>query len=57
MRMPRTERAPALLRTEQKWLPVLAERLPLPSRRPCGRARRPGCIPPTWSCGRGRSPE
>jgi aminoglycoside phosphotransferase (APT) family kinase protein len=31
VRMPRTERAPALLRTEQKWLPVLAERLPLPT--------------------------
>ncbi|RSM91513.1 aminoglycoside phosphotransferase [Kibdelosporangium aridum] len=31
VRMPRTERAPALLRIEQKWLPVLAERLPLPT--------------------------
>lgn len=31
VRMPRTERAPALLRLEQKWLPVLAERLPLPT--------------------------
>ena len=30
VRLPRTERAPALLRTEQKWLPVLAERLTLP---------------------------
>lgn len=30
VRLPRTGRAPALLRTEQKWLPVLAERLPLP---------------------------
>lgn len=30
VRMPRTERAPGLLRTEQKWLPVLAGRLPLP---------------------------
>lgn len=30
VRMPRTERAPALLRLEQKWLPVLAGRLPLP---------------------------
>ncbi|HTZ91715.1 MAG TPA: phosphotransferase [Streptosporangiaceae bacterium] len=30
VRMPRTERAPALLRTEQRWLPVLAEWLPLP---------------------------
>jgi aminoglycoside phosphotransferase (APT) family kinase protein len=31
VRLPRTKRAPALLRTEQKWLPVLAERLPLPT--------------------------
>ncbi|PXX54778.1 aminoglycoside phosphotransferase (APT) family kinase protein [Nocardia tenerifensis] len=31
VRLPRTERAPALLRTEQKWLPVLADRLPLPT--------------------------
>lgn len=30
VRLPRTERAPDLLRTEQRWLPVLAERLPLP---------------------------
>ncbi|KAA5835083.1 aminoglycoside phosphotransferase family protein [Saccharopolyspora hirsuta] len=30
VRLPRTDRAPDLLRTEQKWLPVLAERLPLP---------------------------
>ncbi len=30
VRMPRTERAPSLLRTEQRWLPVLAGRLPLP---------------------------
>jgi aminoglycoside phosphotransferase (APT) family kinase protein len=31
VRLPRTERAPALLRTEQQWLPVLAARLPLPT--------------------------
>jgi aminoglycoside phosphotransferase (APT) family kinase protein len=31
VRMPRTERAPDLLRIEQRWLPVLAERLPLPT--------------------------
>lgn len=30
VRLPRTERAPGLLRLEQKWLPVLADRLPLP---------------------------
>lgn len=34
VRLPRTERAPALLRTEQKWLPVLAGRLPLPTPTP-----------------------
>ena len=30
VRLPRTERAPALLHTEQTWLPILAARLPLP---------------------------
>lgn len=30
VRMPRTERAPYLLRLEQKWLPEVAGRLPLP---------------------------
>jgi aminoglycoside phosphotransferase (APT) family kinase protein len=34
VRLPRTERAPALLRTEQTWLPVLATRLPLPTPTP-----------------------
>lgn len=34
VRLPRTERAPGLLRIEQKWLPVLAERLPLPTPTP-----------------------
>jgi aminoglycoside phosphotransferase (APT) family kinase protein len=31
VRLPRTARAPALLRQEQRWLPVLAPRLPLPT--------------------------
>lgn len=31
VRLPRTERAPALLHIEQTWLPPLAERLPLPT--------------------------
>ena len=31
VRMPRTERAPALLAVEQTWLPVVSERLPLPT--------------------------
>ncbi len=30
VRLPRTQRGPALLRKEQQWLPNLAERLPLP---------------------------
>ncbi|MGW8887411.1 aminoglycoside phosphotransferase family protein [Streptomyces sp. NPDC055749] len=30
VRMPRTERAPSLLRNEYRWLPALAPRLPLP---------------------------
>lgn len=30
VRLPRTQRAPALLRKEYRWLPVLATRLPLP---------------------------
>jgi aminoglycoside phosphotransferase (APT) family kinase protein len=30
VRMPRTERAPSLLRAEQRWLPQLAGKLPLP---------------------------
>lgn len=34
VRLPRTERAPALLRIEQKWLPALAQRLPLPTPTP-----------------------
>jgi aminoglycoside phosphotransferase (APT) family kinase protein len=34
VRLPRTERAPALLRIEQAWLPVLADRLPLPTPTP-----------------------
>lgn len=34
VRLPRTERAPALLRNEQKWLPVVAAGLPLPTPTP-----------------------
>jgi aminoglycoside phosphotransferase (APT) family kinase protein len=34
VRLPRTERAPALLRTEQTWVPLLAKRLPLPTPTP-----------------------
>lgn len=31
VRLPRTDRAPGLLRQEQRWLPLLAPRLPLPT--------------------------
>lgn len=31
VRLPRTDRAPALLENEQQWLPRLADRLPLPT--------------------------
>jgi aminoglycoside phosphotransferase (APT) family kinase protein len=34
VRLPRTEGAPARLRVEQKWLPELADRLPLPTPTP-----------------------
>jgi aminoglycoside phosphotransferase (APT) family kinase protein len=34
VRLPRTEGAPAQLRVEQKWLPELADRLPLPTPTP-----------------------
>ena len=34
IRLPRTEDAPGLLRIEQKWLPELAKRLPLPTPTP-----------------------
>ena len=34
MLLPRTERAPALLHIEQTWLPMLGERLPLPTPTP-----------------------
>ena len=34
VRLPRTERAPALLHIEQTWLPMLGERLPLPTPTP-----------------------
>ncbi|NUT47343.1 MAG: phosphotransferase, partial [Saccharothrix sp.] len=34
VRLPRTERAPGLLRTEQRWLPGLTGSLPLPTPTP-----------------------
>ncbi|HXW46405.1 MAG TPA: aminoglycoside phosphotransferase family protein [Streptosporangiaceae bacterium] len=49
MRLPRTERAPALLRTEQKWLPVLAERLPLPTPVPVRIGKPSDLFEHTWT--------
>ncbi len=49
VRMPRTERAPALLRTEQKWLPVLAERLPLPTPTPVRIGEPSALFEHTWT--------
>jgi aminoglycoside phosphotransferase (APT) family kinase protein len=49
VRLPRTERAPALLRTEQKWLPVLAERLTLPTPIPVRIGRPSDLFAHTWT--------
>jgi aminoglycoside phosphotransferase (APT) family kinase protein len=49
VRLPRTERAPALLRTEQKWLPVLAERLTLPTPIPVRIGRPSDLFGHTWT--------
>ncbi len=56
VRLPRTPHAPALLRTEQRWLPVLAPRLPLPvpvpvrTGEPCARFPKPWTVA-TWVLG------
>ncbi|WP_086821593.1 aminoglycoside phosphotransferase family protein [Allokutzneria sp. NRRL B-24872] len=52
VRLPRTERAPALLRTEQKWLPVLAERLPLPTPVPVRVGEPSALFGHTWTIAR-----
>jgi len=49
VRMPRTPRAPELLRTEQKWLPVLAPRLPLPIPTPVRIGEPSEQFPRTWT--------
>ncbi|MGI5421998.1 aminoglycoside phosphotransferase family protein [Actinomadura luteofluorescens] len=49
VRLPRTERAPALLRTEQKWLPVLADRLPLPTPTPVRVGEPSALFEHTWT--------
>lgn len=52
VRLPRTERAPALLRTEQTWLPVLAPRLPLPVPAPVRIGTPSSRFPHTWTIAR-----
>jgi aminoglycoside phosphotransferase (APT) family kinase protein len=52
VRLPRTERAPALLHTEQTWLPVLAERLPLPTPTPVRVGRPSNLFDHTWTIAR-----
>ena len=48
MRLPRTERAPALLRIEQTWLPVLGQRLPLPTPTPVRVGQPSNLFEHTW---------
>lgn len=49
VRLPRTERAPDLLHKEQTWLPVLAERLPLPTPVPVRHGSPSDLFEHTWS--------
>ena len=52
VRLPRTERAPALLRTEQTWLPMLAARLPLPTPAPVRIGKPSSLFEHTWTIAR-----
>lgn len=52
VRLPRTERAPALLETEQTWLPMLAERLPLPTPTPVRIGKPSRLFEHTWTIAR-----
>lgn len=52
VRLPRTERAPALLHTEQTWLPMLAERLPLPTPAPVRIGKPSSLFEHTWTIAR-----
>jgi aminoglycoside phosphotransferase (APT) family kinase protein len=52
VRLPRTERAPALLHTEQTWLPMLAERLPLPTPTPVRVGKPSSLFEHTWTIAR-----
>jgi len=49
VRMPRTPRAPGLLRTEQRWLPLLAPDLPLPVPVPVRVGEPSVLFPQTWT--------
>lgn len=49
VRLPRTERAPALLYQEQTWLPMLAERLPLPTPAPVRIGNPSSLFEHTWT--------
>ncbi|MGW3061543.1 phosphotransferase [Streptomyces goshikiensis] len=49
VRMPRTERAPALLRKEHRWLPSLAPSLPLPVPTPIRISEPSACFPRPWT--------
>ncbi|WP_246092234.1 phosphotransferase [Oryzihumus leptocrescens] len=52
VRLPRTERAPALLHTEQTWLPGLAELLPLPTPTPVRIGKPSRLFEHTWTVAR-----
>ncbi|MDQ1051108.1 aminoglycoside phosphotransferase family protein [Streptomyces sp. V4I2] len=52
VRLPRTERAPALLHTEQTWLPVLAKLLPLPTPTPLRIGKPSSLFQHTWTIAR-----
>jgi len=49
VRLPRTERAPSLLRTEQRWLPELAQHLPLPTPTPVRTGEPSSLFEHTWT--------
>ncbi|MDV6286831.1 aminoglycoside phosphotransferase family protein [Rhodococcus jostii] len=52
VRLPRTERAPTLLHTEQTWLPILANRLPLPTPTPVRIGKPSRLFEHTWTIAR-----
>ena len=49
VRLPRTERAPSLLRKEQRWLPTLAPHLPLPVPTPVRIGEPSALFPNPWA--------